>query len=239
MMRMLMGASLLALAAVPMTAAAAQDMATAAVQPIRGTRLDVVATGEASRVPDIARINAGVVTIAATATEAIAQNAARMTTVRAALKRAGIAERDIQTSSINLSAEYRQEANAAPQLTGYRASNEAVITFRDIASSGRILDALVAQGANQINGPSLSIDRPEGALDEARTKALATARARADLYARALGRKVARIVSISEAGAVTSNPLPMYRMAAQDVSTSIAAGEQTLSVTLSVVFDID
>src|ERR671920_2503487 len=132
--------------------------------------------------------------------------------VRAALKRAGIADREIQTSSINLYPDYRQDPQGAnPQIVGYRASNEVSVRFRDIANSGKILDALVAQGANQINGPMLSIDKPEAALDEARTQALANARARAELYARALGKRVGRILSISEAGASYAPP-PMVMM---------------------------
>jgi uncharacterized protein YggE len=208
---------------------------------LHGTRLDVSATGEVSRVPDLARIGAGVVTSAPTASAAMEQNARQMAAVRAALKRAGIADRDIQTSSLSLSPEYRQETNgAAPQITGYRASNEVTVTFRDIAASGRILDALVSQGANQINGPNLSIEHPEAPLDEARVKALATARARADLYARAAGKRVVRIVSIAEGGSSSPGPRPMYRMAvaAQD-ATSLDPGTQTLSVTLNVAFELD
>ena len=136
-----------------------------------------------------------------TATAALAQNATQMASVRAALKRAGIADRDIQTSSINLNPDYRQDPQGNnPQIVGYRATNQVTVRFRDIAATGKILDALVAQGANQINGPMLTIDKPEAALDEARTKALAIARARAELYARALGKRVGRILSISEAG---------------------------------------
>src|SRR3546814_162396 len=127
-------ASALALS-LPAGAALAQEVVP--VRAISGTRLDIVATGEVSRVPDIARINAGVVTQARTATEAIAQNAQRMERVIAALKRAGIAERDIQTSSISLHPEYRYVENQAPILTGYRASNEVTVRFRDIAETGR------------------------------------------------------------------------------------------------------
>jgi uncharacterized protein YggE len=123
------------------------------VQMISGTRLDIVATGEVTRVPDVARISAGVVTQAPTATAAIQQNAQQMTSVRAALRRAGIADRDIQTSQISLNPEYRYTENRAPTLIGYRASNEVSVRFRDIANTGKILDALVAQGANQIHGP--------------------------------------------------------------------------------------
>ena len=224
--------------ALPLVAppAAAQPATVAAMS---GTRLDVVATGEVTRVPDLARINAGVVTQARTATDAIRQNAGRMNRVIAALRSAGIAERDIQTSSINLHPEYRYAENQPPALTGYRASNEVSVRFRDIEQTGKILDALVAVGANQINGPSLEIDKPEAALDEARTAAIATARARAELYARAIGKRVGRILVISEEGsAQIPRPMPVMEMAARDASTKIVPGEQTLGVTLTVSFEL-
>lgn len=231
-------AALLACAAIPLGEAAAQAQPSAV---IAGTRLDVVATGEVSRVPDIARITAGVVTSAPSASEALAQNARQMAAVRQALVRAGIADRDIQTSSINLYPDYRQEPNGGnPQIVGYRASNDVSVKFRDIARAGAILDALVAQGANQINGPMLSLDKPQQALDEARVAAIASARARAEIYARAVGKRVGRIISISEAGA--SMPVPMERMrgmvAAQN-STVIEPGEQSVSVSLSVSFELE
>ena len=232
-------ASLLALAAMAPVAAAAQPTS---AQMISGTRLDLVATGEVTRVPDIARISAGVTTSAPTASAAIEQNARVMASVRAALKRAGIADRDIQTSAINLYPEYRQDerGTSVPQLVAYRAGNEVSIRFRDIANSGRILDALVAEGANQINGPTLGIDKPEEALDEARVAALASARARAALYARAMGKRVGRIISISESGAMQHYPQPMMRMqAAADSATRIDPGEQAVSVSLSVSFELE
>ncbi|MDQ8756047.1 SIMPL domain-containing protein [Sphingosinicella sp. LHD-64] len=239
MIRSVMAATLAAAAiAAPLSAAVAQSEA---ARPVSGTRLDVVATGEVTRVPDIARINAGVVTQAQTAQEAIRQNGARMASVRAALERAGIAARDIQTSNVSLQPDYRYAENQPPQLVGYRASNEVTVRFRDIAETGRILDALVAEGANQINGPMLSVDRPEAALDEARTAAIATARARADLYARTLGMRVVRVLSVSEPGAIQMPPVPVMRMEAQArdaAGTQIEPGEQTLSVTLTVSFEL-
>jgi uncharacterized protein len=238
MIRYLISASILA-AAVP---AAAQTF-TPPAQAVSGTRLDVVATGEVARVPDNARINAGVTTQAPTATEAIRQNAQRMEQVRAALTRAGIAARDIQTSSINLHPEYRYQENRTPQLVGYRASNQVSVRFRDIANAGRILDALVAQGANEIHGPMLELDRPEEALDEARTAALAKARARADLYARALGTRVRRIVAVSESGSVGipyPPPVALRAMSAEQAAdTRIEPGEQRVSVSLTVMFELD
>lgn len=242
MMKKVTMASLLALSAIPAGAALAQPVAVP-VQTISGTRLDVQATGEVNRVPDIALISAGVVTRAATASQAISQNAQQMNRVVAALRRAGVAERDIQTSSINLNPEYRYQENQPPVLTGYQASNQVSIRFRDIAESGEILNALVAEGANQINGPSLTIDEPEAALDEARREALRVARARAELYAQATGKRVSRILSISEnAGYAPPRPYEMMaagRAVAQDASTKIVPGEQTLSVTLNVSFELE
>jgi uncharacterized protein YggE len=229
---------LLACAALPAVPAAAQ--ADAALAP-GATRLIVVATGEARRVPDIATIGAGVVTTAPTAAAALDQNSRQMASVLAALKRAGIADRDIQTSSVSLFPDYRQDGTTPPQITGYRASNEVSVRFRDIAATGRILDVLVAQGANQINGPNLGIENSDSAMDEARTKALAAARARAELYARALGKRVTRVLDVSE-GSDISYPRPMM-MARAVVQTNslppIAPGEQALSATLTVVFELD
>lgn len=234
--------ALLMLGALVAPAAAQGQQAAAYARPIAGTLLDISATGEATRVPDIAIVSAGVVTRAATARAALEQNAARMERVRAAIKRAGIADRDIQTSNISLNPEYRYGENQPPRLVGYTASNQVSVRFRDIARTGDILDALVAEGANQINGPSLTIDKPEEALDEARTKALATGRARAELYARALGMRVVRLLSVSETGRGYPVPPPMPVMmearAMGDASTKIDPGEQKLSVTLGMSFEL-
>lgn len=239
MRRTLLPALLLS-AFIPPAAAAAQQPATFA-QPIAGTRLDVSATGEATRVPDVAIISTGVVTRASTARAALDQNAARMERVRAALRRAGIADKDIQTSNINLNPEYRYVQDQPPRLTGYTASNQVSVRFRDIAKSGDILDVLVAEGANQINGPSLTIDKPEEALDEARTKAIAIGRARADIYARALGMRVVRLLSVSEGGAnypVPPMPVMMEARAMGNAATKIDPGEQKVSVTLGMTFEL-
>lgn len=209
-------------------------------QTVTGTRLDITATGEVTRVPDLALVTAGVTTKAATAGAALQQAAARMARVRSALKAAGIADRDIQTSNINLNPEYRYDNNQPPQLTGYSASNSVNVRFRDIANAGKIIDALVAEGANQINGPTLTIDKPEAALDEARASAVAAGRARAELYARATGLRVTRIVAVSESGGGFPEPRPMVMMAAraEKADTSIDPGEQKLQVTLNMTFEL-
>ena len=204
-----------------------------------GTLLDVSAEGRTSRVPDVATIRAGVVTQGATAAAALSDNAGRMTRVLAALKKAGVAPRDIRTANVSLSPQYKYTDGQPPAVTGYQATNSVSVRFRDIARSGAILDALVAEGANQIDGPSLSLDQPDAALDEARVSAVKIARARAELYARAAGLSVARIVSISESGSNDGGSPPpvmyMARAKAAD-STQIAAGETDVTVTVSVRF---
>ena len=204
-----------------------------------GTILDVSAEGHTSRVPDVATIRAGVVTQGQTAATALADNATRMARVLAALKKAGVAPRDIRTANVSLSPQYRYTDGQPPAVTGYQASNSVAVRFREVAKSGAILDALVAEGANQIDGPSLSIDQPDSALDEARVSAVKIARARAELYAKAAGLTVSRIVSIAESGSNDGgSPPPVLYMARAKTadSTQIAAGETEVSVTLSVRF---
>ena len=236
-MKQVFFASLMLVAmALPVPAAAQQASIT---QTIAGTRLDINATGEVTRVPDIAVITAGVVTRSPSATGAIQDAAERMQKVLAALRHAGVVDRDIQTSNVSLNPEYRYPENQSPQLVGYTASNQLTIRFRDIKSSGKILDALVSEGANQINGPSLTIDKPEAALEEARANAVQIGRARAELYARSLGLRVVRIVSVSESGGYAVPPPPVPMMArAQMANTSIEPGEQKLQVNLAMTFEL-
>ena len=207
---------------------------------VDGTLLDITAEGHVTRVPDVATIRAGVVTQGQTASAALSDNAARMVRVLAALKKAGVVARDVRTATVSLSPQYRYTDGQAPALTGYQASNSVAVRFRDITRTGTILDALVAEGANQIDGPSLSIDQPDAALDEARSSAVRVAQARAALYAKAAGLSVARIVSIAEGGVndgASPQPPMLYARAAKvNEATQIAAGESDVSVTLSVRF---
>ena len=127
-------------------------------------------------------------------------------------------------------------------MVGFRASNLVSIFFRVMRTCGMILDAMVAVGANQINGPNLTIDKPEAALDEARAKAIAVGRARAELYARALGMRVARLLSVSESGGYSVPPPVMMRaergMAVGAADTKIDPGEQQLQVTVALSFEL-
>jgi uncharacterized protein len=228
----------LALGAVAMTAAA-QSLPGYGI-PADATLVSVSAHGEASRAPDIATLSAGVVTQAADAQAATRANAAQMEQVMAAIRRAGIAERDIQTSGVSVHPQYRHVRDAEPAISGYQASNTVSIKVRDIARVGQVMDALVASGANQVHGPGFDIDDRDAVQDEARRAALEKAQARAAMYAQALGLRVRRIVSISEGGGM-GPPVPMMAMAraeAADSGTPIAPGENRLGVHLDVVFEL-
>jgi uncharacterized protein YggE len=243
----LLHASLLAasLSLAAMTASAQTTPPTPPMVPMTtsdGTLLSVSAQAEAKRVPDVATISAGVVTQAADANAAMRANAAQMEKVMDAIKAAGIAERDIQTSGVNLNPQYKYVENQNPTIIGYQASNTVNLKVRDVAKLGKVLDALEASGANQVNGPSFEIDQPEPVYDEARRAALDKAQARAQMYAKTRGMRVRRIVSISEGGGFHPPvPMPMMAMARDskmESQTAVSPGETTLSVDLDVVFEL-
>jgi uncharacterized protein len=207
-----------------------------------GTLLSVSAEAKASRVPDVATLSTGVVTQGVDANSALRANAEEMNRVMAAVKAAGIAERDIQTSGISIYPQYHYVENKPPKITGYQASNTVNLKVRDISKLGKVLDALVASGANQVNGPNFEIDKPEAVYDEARLEALKKAQARAELYANALGLRVRRIVSIDEG---TGYQPPIVRMQSmmkaasmEAMDTPVSPGESSLSASLNVVFEL-
>ena len=226
-----------------MTAANAQTSpAVAPMVSSDGTLLSVSAEATSKRVPDVATISTGVVTRGADTNTAMRQNAEQMAKVMAALKGAGIAERDIQTAGVSLNPQYHYEQNQPPRITGYEARNTVSVKVRDLGKLGKIMDTLVAQGANELNGPSFEVDKPEEAYDEARRAALEKAQARAEMYAKALNLRVRRIVSIDESGGGFRPPVPMMRAMAMEAKgaadTSISPGESSLGVTLNIVFEL-
>lgn len=208
--------------------------------PIAGTRLDVSADGAVTRAPDIATVNAGVVTQASNAASAMAENAKKMAATVASLKRAGVADKDIRTSSLSLQPQYRYTDGQPPAITGYQASNQLTVTFRDIAKAGPILDALVAAGVNQIGGPDFALEHPDAALDEARVQAMQKARAKAEVYARAAGLSIKRIVAIGEGGGYAPEPPRpmMMAMARAKETTDLQPGEEKIGVTVNVTFEL-
>ena len=206
------------------------------------TTLTVAAEGRVTRAPDIAEVSGGVVTSASTAAAAMAENTVRMNAVVAAVKKAGIADRDIQTTGLNLQPQYRYADNQPPVLTGYQVTNTVSLRLRKLVEAGRLLDTLVGVGANQIGGPNFSVDAADEALDEARVAAVKMARTRAQLYAQAAGLRIKRIVSISENGAIEPGPRPMMVMARavrMEAAPMVAPGEVALGVNVTMVFELE
>jgi uncharacterized protein YggE len=208
------------------------------------TLVTVSAYAEARHAPDIAVLSTGVATLAPDANAAIRLNAERMTAVVKAIEAAGIARKDVQTSGVSLNPDYSYEEGKPPRIRGYTASNTVNVTVREIGRLGEILDALVATGANQVNGPSFDIEDKDAVLDEARGKALAKARVRAEGYAKRLGLRVGRVVSIDETGG-RGAPVPMLRRSAMNeqamaatASAPIAPGENVLGISLDVVYEL-
>ena len=208
--------------------------------------LTVVAEGRTTRQPDLAVFSAGVTTQAKTAAAALAENSNAMTKVVAELKRAGIAARDIQTSNLSINPVYAQQTRPvdepqAPVIVGYQVSNQVTIRQRKLGDYGKVIDTLVSAGANQVNGPSFQLDNSDAALDEARIAAMKAARARAELYAKAAGLRVARIVSISEGQNYQPGPPIVYtamRMDKESSAPPVESGELELTANVTVMFEL-
>ena len=197
-------------------------------------------TGEAqiSVAPDIAFVDAGVATDAKTAREASEANNAAMAKVFVALKAANIDARDIQTSRLSLQPQYAPNRSGPSPVVGYRASNRVTVRIHDVSKVAGVIDTLVGAGANDIGNVGFEVSQASKLLDDAREKAVADARRKAEIYARAAGVTLGAPLSISEGGA----PQPMFRnkMVAGIAAapTPIAQGEETLSISVSVTWAI-
>ena len=196
-------------------------------------------TGEAtvSVPPDLAEIDGGVTSEAKTAREASEANNAAMGKVLQALKGAGIEEKDVQTARLSLQPQSAPNRSGPSAIAGYRASNRVTIRVRDVTKVASVIDTLVGAGANEIGGINFVVSQASKLLDEARERAVADARRKAEIYARAAGVTLGAPLSISEEG--NSAPVPYRRMAAgMAASAPVAQGEETLQVTVSVSWAI-
>jgi hypothetical protein len=196
--------------------------------------------GEVKAAPDMAAVTSGVVSQGATAAQALDANTRAMNAVLQALADAGIAAQDIQTSNFNVQPRYDYGNNAQPPtLAGYDVSNSVTVTVRDLGGLGALLDTMVKSGANQINGIAFQVSKPDAALDEARKHAVEDATRKARLYAAAMAVGLGPVMSISE-GVTYEPPLPVRAkaMAAESMPVPIAAGQQTLSVDVNVIWEI-
>ena len=206
--------------------------------------ISVTGEGTVSVPPDLAQLDAGVASDGKTAREASEANNTAMGKVLLALKGAGIEEKDYQTSRLSLQPLYanRQGSNVAapPQIVGYRASNRVSIKLRDVTKVANVIDTLVTAGANDVGNINFTVTQASKLLDDAREKAVADARRKAEIYARAAGVTLGAPLSIAEEGA----PVPVFRAKAMAVAPMaagappVAQGEEVLSITVSVTWAI-
>jgi hypothetical protein len=230
--------------------AMAHDVSSGPVIAPGNTMLSLSAQGQSFSRPDLGIFTAGVTGSGKTAGAALAANSAKMNKVIAALRNAGIAEKDIQTSNLSLNPVYADMSNQrnvdpleqqAPPIIGYQVYNMVTVKQRNLERFGSVIDALVAAGANQVNGPSFQMNDPDAAADEARADAIRKAMARAHIYAKASGLRVIRVLTIAEGGGYSPPPPVMYARAAMaDVATPtpVAAGEVQSGASVTVTFEL-
>jgi hypothetical protein len=187
--------------------------------------------------PDLALVDGGVTSDAKTAREASDANNAAMGKLMQALKGAGIEAKDIQTSRLSLQPQSAPNRSGPSAIVGYRASNRVTIRVHDVAKVASVIDTLVAAGANDIGGISFLVSQASKLLDEAREQAVADARRKAEIYAKAAGVTLGAPLSISEEG--PPGAMPFRRMAAgMAAAAPVAQGEETLHVTVGVSWAI-
>ena len=199
----------------------------------------ITVSGEAtvSVPPDLALVEGGVTSEAKTAREASDSNNAAMGKVLQALKGAGIETKDLQTARLSLQPQSAPNRSGPSAIVGYRASNRVTIRVRDVTKVAGVIDTLVAAGANDIGGINFMVSQASKLLDEAREQAVADARRKAEIYAKAAGVTLGAPLSISEEG--TPAPMPFRKMSAgMAAAAPVAQGEETLAVTVSVSWAI-
>ena len=208
-----------------------------AAQTIPPAAISVTGEATVSAPPDLAQIEAGATSEAKTAREASEANNATMGKVLLALKSTGIDEKDFQTSRLSLQPQYAPNRTNSSAITGYSASNRVTIRLRDVTKVASVIDTLVGAGANDIGGISFVVSTASKLLDGARDQAIADARRKAEIYARAAGVTLGEPLRIAEEGSPPA--IPYRRMAAgMAAPTPIAQGEETLQVTVSVTWAI-
>ena len=198
--------------------------------------ITVTGEGSVALAPDIAVIRIGVSTQGKTAADASNANAQKMAAVLGAIKDARIAERDVQTTALSLQPQYDSNKPGAPRLVGFQASNQVAVKIRDIKELPDVIDRAISAGANEMSGIEFVVSEESKLLDQARGQAIADARRKAEIYARAAGVTLGEPLNISEGGAPA--PIVFRRMTAAPESAPIAQGEETLQLSVSVSWAI-
>jgi uncharacterized protein len=196
----------------------------------------VTGEGTVAAAPDNAMIRLGVSSQAKTARAASDANAKDMTVVLAAIKESGVADRDIQTTSLSLQPQYDPSKAGAARLIGFQVSNQVTVKIRDIDRLSAVLDRAIAAGANEMSGIEFIVSEQAKLLDQARSAAIADARRKAELYADAAGMKVGRVMAISEEG--SAPPPRLYQPMRAGAAPAIAPGEQTLRAVVTVSYEL-
>ena len=220
----------------PMNVAQAANVEIVAQSPV----IELSVSEQVDSAPDTATFSTGVETKAPTATQALRDNSVQARAVIDRLKSLGIAEKDIQTTGINLRADYDYDQESREnRFVGYVVSNQVSATVKDISKLGKILDAIVSSGATNLNGPSFSISDDSKLKDVARERALASAKSRAMNYARSEGYSGVRVLSISE-GMSNQSEAPMMRMEASASKSAppIAPGQVGTVVSLNITYEM-
>ncbi len=211
-------------------------------------RISVSGTGTISAAPDLGDINVGVVTQAPTARDALTANTEAMSRLLAVVKEQGVAAKDVQTTNVNVNPQYSQpppqrttQGEFVPRIVAYQVTNTVHLKVRELTKLGAILDAVVSAGANQVYGISFQIDEPEKLLDQARKQAMADAKRKAELLTGEAGMVLGPPLLISETGGQPTPMMPrLGRMMAmaEAAPVPVAAGEQELSVTVQVQYEL-
>jgi len=227
-----------ALLAQPMSALAQDRPLAASPVPM----ITVTGEGRAEAVPDMASIRIGITAQAATAAEALEQASVAVRATLDRLDAAEIAARDRQTTGLSLQAnwDYGRGNNTPPRITGYTAQNGVTVRVRDLSILGGLLDSVVSGGANRLDGLTFTVAEPAPLLDEARRRAVADARRRAELYAEAAGVALGPVLAITDTpGGSPVVPLMRSDMAAMSESAvPIAEGEIEMTARVQMVFTI-
>lgn len=228
------------IAALLLAPAAVQGQAAPHPEPQPRT-LTVSAVGTVELEPEQGVVMLAVESEAQTAQAAADANAQRMTRLMAALRQAGVPERNIRTTSYELRPEYTREDRgaAAPRITGYRAVNMVQVTVDEVPRIGPVIDAAIASGANRVTNIRFELRDPESAHLEASAAAVRNARRQAEAIAAAAGERLGPALSINTSGYSPSPPQPVYaraEMAMQDASTPIEGGTLTVMASVHIVY---
>jgi uncharacterized protein YggE len=201
--------------------------------------ISVSGTGRVVLTPDVADLSLGVSITRPTAAAARQDAADAMTKVVDAIKKGGVADADIQTSSLSLQPVYDYSNNGQGKLTGFQLTNIVSVTVHKLDAVGNLVDAAVAAGATSVNGVTFRVDNQTAAEGQARTAAVKDARSKADALASAAGVTIVGVSSISETSAPIPYPIAFAAGApAKDASTPIQPGTTEIDVTVSITYRI-